>query len=86
VEAEELERIAKLLCAADPAIPFTLLAFFPEYHMKYFRSPTVREMVDAYTRVKDTGLRHVRLGNLGIFAPTEADQDYLAENVGPGDY
>ncbi len=54
--------------------------------MKYFRSSTVRKMVDAYSRVKDTGLRYIRMGNLGIFAPTVADQDYLAAKVDPGDY
>jgi len=86
VEAEELEKIARLLNAADPSIPFTILAFFPEYRMKDFRSPTVQEMVEAYERTKATGLRHIRLGNLGVFAHSEEDQQYLVEHVDRGAY
>jgi len=81
VELDDLQNIAHLLAAADCDIPFTILAFFPEYRMQDHRSPTVREMVLAYQSAKATGLRNVRLGNLGVFARTEADQIYLMENV-----
>jgi nitrite reductase/ring-hydroxylating ferredoxin subunit len=40
-------------------------------------------MVLAYQRVKAAGLKNIRLGNLGVFARTEADQIYLMENVDP---
>ncbi|MBL7179946.1 MAG: radical SAM protein [Pseudomonadota bacterium] len=86
VEADELENIAGLLAAVDGAIPFTILAFFPEYRMKDFRSPDVREMVEAYERAKAAGLQHIRLGNLGVFARSQADQQYLAERVDQGAY
>ena len=81
VESEELEKITRDLAALDPAIPFTLLAFFPEYRMKDFRRPTTREMVDAYRRVRSTGLVNVRLGNLGVFIRDGNDRDYLLDNV-----
>jgi pyruvate-formate lyase-activating enzyme len=70
----------------DSDIPFTLLAFFPEYRMKDYRGPSVKEMVDAYQQVKATGLKNVRLGNLGIFVRTESDQTYLIDHVAPAAY
>lgn len=84
VEADDLEKIARLLYETDSDIPFTLLAFFPEYRMKNYRSPTVREMTAAYHKVKATGLNNIRLGNLGVFIRSKADKIYLVENVDPG--
>jgi hypothetical protein len=49
--------------------------------MKDFRSPTVEEIADAYQGVKSVGLKNIRLGNLGVFARTEKDQEYLVSHV-----
>ena len=57
VESDELERIARDLSEVDPAIPFTILAFFPEHQMKDFRRPNTKEMVEAYMKVQSTGLK-----------------------------
>ena len=86
VETEELKKIAKILREVDPAIPFTILAFFPEHRMKDHRSPTVVEMVEAYQAVKFLGLKNIRLGNVGVFARTEKDQEYLTAHVDKGAY
>ncbi|MGD2186262.1 MAG: radical SAM protein [Desulfobacterales bacterium] len=83
VETDDLENIARILTAADADIPFTILAFFPEYRMKDFNRPSVAEMVEAYQRVKKVGLKNIRLGNVGVFVRSEADQAYLMENVDP---
>jgi pyruvate formate lyase activating enzyme len=81
VESDELERIGRDLSDVDIAIPFTILAFFPEHQMKDHRSPNTKEMVAAYRKVKSTGLKNIRLGNLGVFARTDEDWDYLTANV-----
>lgn len=86
VEIEDLENIARLLVAVDPQIPFTLLAFFPEYRMKSYNSPTVKQMVAAYRKTKNAGLKNIRLGNLGVFLKSEDDQKYLMQNVDPVAY
>jgi pyruvate-formate lyase-activating enzyme len=86
VGPDQLERIAAELAAVDLSIPFTILAFFPAYQMKGYRSPTVVDMVDAYQRAKKSGLRNVRLGNVGVFAHTEADWSHLKAHVGPDAY
>jgi len=81
VESGELEKIARDLVAVDPAIPFTLLAFFPEHEMKDFRTPTAREMVAAYGKLKSAGLKSIRLGNLGVFVRNDQDRDYLLAHI-----
>ena len=81
VESDELERIARELSKVDPAIPFTILAFFPEHQMKDFRKPNAREMVEAYAKVRSTGLKNIRLGNLGVFIHSDEDKEYLMANV-----
>ncbi len=81
VETAELVNIARILKEVDTKIPFTILAFFPEYRMKDFKKPSTEEMVDAYLKVKSIGLENIRLGNLGVFVRTEEDQKYLMENV-----
>ena len=52
--------------------------------MKDFRHPTTREIVDAYRRVKATGLKHIRIGNVGVFVRTEEDQEYFQSHVDKG--
>jgi pyruvate-formate lyase-activating enzyme len=81
VESDELERTARVLSAVDPAIPFTILAFFPEYQMKDFRRPHTKEIVEAYKKVQSTGLQNIRLGNLGVIIHNDEDMDYLMANI-----
>jgi pyruvate formate lyase activating enzyme len=78
---DELENTARLIKDTDPAIPFTILAFFPEYRMKDSRTPSVSEMVETYDRTKSIGLENVRLGNLGVFARTQRDMEYLSAHL-----
>lgn len=86
VETDDLEKIARLVAEVDQEIPFTILAFFPEYRMKQYSRPSVEQMVDAYQNARAAGLKNIRLGNLGVFLKTESDQKYLMENVDPGAY
>lgn len=86
VETPQLQKIAKLLVEVDPEIPFTVLAFVPEYQMKRYKSPKVFEMIEAYHSVKASGLRNVRLGNPGVFVSSEEDYHLLKERVGVGNY
>ena len=81
VESDELERIARDLSEIDPLIPFTILAFFPEHKMKDFRSPSTKEMVESYKKVKAAGLKRIRLGNMGVFVRNKKDRDFLTANV-----
>ena len=86
VENDQLVKIASHLASVDDRIPFTLLAFFPEHRMGGYRPPTTSEMIKAYEGVKTAGLRHVRLGNLGVFVKTDADQQLLQRHVPSHDW
>jgi pyruvate-formate lyase-activating enzyme len=86
VEVEELGKISRSLQRVDRAIPFTILAFFPEYKMKHFRSPSVEEIVRAYEAARSAGLTNVRLGNVGICARTDKDREYLLSHVDSSAY
>ncbi len=83
VESDQLRLIARLLAEVDADIPFTILAFFPQYQMKSYRPPNVEEIVRAYEEVKAEGLRKIRLGNIGVFARREEDFQLLEEKVDP---
>ncbi len=85
VEADQLRRIAGLLCSAGEEIPFTILAFFPGHEMSSFRAPTTDEMIDAYTAAVDAGLRNVRLGNMGVFAKTPTEVERVLKVTGVAD-
>jgi pyruvate-formate lyase-activating enzyme len=86
VEIDQLKAIASLLAKVDVEIPFTILAFFPEYEMKDHRPPTLGEMIGAFEAVKVTGLKNVRLGNTGIFAKKEEEIQVLLDRVGFGSF
>jgi len=84
VERDQLRAIAHHLAETDATIPFTILAFFPEYRMKTFRSPTAWEMVQAYEDAEAAGLRNVRLGNPGVFIRSEEDLQLLYKRIPSG--
>jgi pyruvate-formate lyase-activating enzyme len=82
VEDNQLVGIARLLAGIDPLIPFTLLAFFPEYRLMDTRPPTVGEMISTYHSVKDAGIVNLRIGNTGVFARTDQDLELLERETG----
>jgi len=86
VETPQLKKIAQMIFDVNPEIPFTILAFFPEYQMKRYKSPKVSDMVEAYHEVIAVGLRNVKLGNVRVFASTTEDHHLLKAEVGVGNY
>ncbi len=77
VETDQIGEIAELLAQVDSTIPFTVLAFFPEYRLTDAPSPDFQQMIEAYYAVKDAGLKNIKLGNIGMFAKTEIDYETL---------
>jgi len=77
VEEDQIGDIARLIASVDPKIPFTVLAFFPEYQLRNVPSPTLNQMLSAYEACIKAGLKSVRLGNISIFIKTEKDFEIL---------
>ncbi|MCG3226312.1 MAG: radical SAM protein [Candidatus Heimdallarchaeota archaeon] len=88
VETDEHEKIAELISNVDPKIPTTLLAFFPCYKLNQpiYRPPRKEEIVESITRMKEIGLKNLRIGNLGTFIKDSNDLQYLEEKLGSGFY
>jgi pyruvate formate lyase activating enzyme len=63
VGREEVSHLASFIAKCDPDIPYTLLAFAPQFYMDDFPT-TSREQVEACLEAaKRAGLRRVHLGN-----------------------
>jgi pyruvate-formate lyase-activating enzyme len=77
VETNQIGKIAELLAQVNSAIPFTILAFFPEYKLTSVPPPNLKQMIEAYYVARDAGLKNVRLGNVGVFVKTEEDYEIL---------
>lgn len=82
VETDQIAKIAKELAAVDPYIPFTILAFFPEYKLRNVPPPTMWQMIEAYRAARDEGLRKIKLGNLHLFVHTHEQYETLLKIVG----
>ncbi len=66
IDREEIFNIAKYLSSLDPAIPYSLLAFYPQYMMGDL-PPTPRALADeCYKTAKDAGLKNIKIGNVHL--------------------
>jgi pyruvate-formate lyase-activating enzyme len=81
VETNQIKEIARLLAEVNKEIPFTILAFFGSYKLKHLPSPNLYQMLEAYQVAKDTGLKNIRLGNLGCFLKTEKDYEIFLKSA-----
>ena len=81
VEADQLGKIAGIIQEVDPQIPFTILAFFPEFQLTDISPPTLQQMLEGYARVREVGLEKVRLGNVSIFVKTEDEFNLMRSAV-----
>jgi len=82
VETDQIAKIARELAAVDAEIPFTILAFFPEYKMRDVPFPTMWQMIEAYSAARDAGLRKIKLGNLHLFVHTHEEYEMVEMIVG----
>lgn len=82
VDANQIGDIAAELAAVDAEIPFTILAFFPEYKMRDVPAPALEQIIAAYHAAKDAGLRKIRLGNVHLVVHTRKEYEMLEQIVG----
>lgn len=82
IEIDQFKKIAELIVELNENIPFHILAFFPQYKLKDYRTPNLSEILETYKAVKEIGLKKVRIGNIGVFAKTEEEMKKLIKIVG----
>jgi pyruvate formate lyase activating enzyme len=63
VNAEEVGRIARFIAAINPAIPYALLGFAPQFLFPDLPRTSVRHAEEAEAAARAAGLRNVRIGN-----------------------
>jgi pyruvate formate lyase activating enzyme len=63
VEAEEVAGIAAFIASLNPDIPYTLLAFAPEFCLEDFPTTSCRQAEECLAAARKAGLRRVRVGN-----------------------
>jgi pyruvate formate lyase activating enzyme len=63
VDAAEINAIAKFIASANPDIPYSLLAFHPQFFMSDMPLTPKSLADDCLKSAKDAGLKRVRLGN-----------------------
>ncbi len=63
VDGEEVGRIARFISALNPAIPYALLGFAPQFLFPDLPRTSVRHAEEAETAARAAGLHTVRVGN-----------------------
>ncbi len=68
VDAEEARNLASFIAKVDPRIPYTLLAFYPQYVMTDLPT-TSRELAIKCRDAAEEYLENVRIGNIQLLSP-----------------
>ena len=67
VDEEEVEQIAKFIAEINPAIPYSLLAFYPCYVIDDLPTTSRKLAYKCYERAKKH-LENVRIGNVHLLS------------------
>ncbi len=66
IDKEEVRRIAAFIASVDPGIPYTLLAFYPQFYMSDMPPTTQEDGYQLLSTAKAEGLKRVEIGNLHL--------------------
>jgi pyruvate formate lyase activating enzyme len=68
VDEEEVACIAGFISRLDPEIPYSLLAFYPQFYMDDLQTTSKDQAERCHVRAKEAGLKRVRLGNVHLLS------------------
>lgn len=68
IEAEEISRIARFIADLNPAIPYSLLAFYPCFHMTDLPTTSRAQAEECQKAALKAGLEKVRIGNVHLLS------------------
>ena len=68
VDEEEVRMIARFLASLDPGIPYSLLAFHPDYVMHDLPPTSKRHAEEALRAAREEGLEKVNIGNVWLLS------------------
>jgi len=67
IDSDEIEGIARFISEIDPKIPYTLLAFYPQYVMNDLPTTSRKQAYECYETAKKY-LEKVRIGNIHLLS------------------
>ncbi len=68
VDESEVSSIAKFISDLNPEIPYSLLAFYPQFYLHDLPTTSRSHALRCRAAAKDAGLRNVHIGNLHLLA------------------
>jgi pyruvate formate lyase activating enzyme len=68
VGADEVGKLSRFVASLDPSIPYSLLAFHPNFVMHDLPTTSRREAKEALEAAQGAGLRNVRVGNIHLLS------------------
>jgi len=74
VDAGEVERIARFIAGINPNIPYSLLAFAPQFYMADLPRTSRAHAEEAQAAARAAGLTNVRIGNRHLLSAEPSDR------------
>ncbi len=69
VDHVEVKNLATFIKELDPEIPYTLLAFYPDFWLVDLPTTSAKHATECLEIAREAGLRRVRLGNAHLLGP-----------------
>jgi len=66
IDKQEVSNLARFISSLDPGIPYSLLAFAPQFMMRDLPTTSHRHAEECLAEAKAQGLRRVRVGNVHL--------------------
>jgi pyruvate formate lyase activating enzyme len=66
ITPEEVQQIAWFIASLDPSIPYSLLAFYPQFYMRDLPTTSRALAQDAFHAATEAGLKRVHIGNIHL--------------------
>jgi pyruvate formate lyase activating enzyme len=70
MDAREISQIATFISSLNPAIPYALLAFYPQFEMADLPTTSRSHAQECLAAAQEAGLTRVRVGNLHLLSDT----------------
>jgi pyruvate formate lyase activating enzyme len=67
IDETEISHLARFIAEVNPSIPYTLLGYYPHFHMTDIPRTSWKHAQRCAEICRDSGLLHVRLGNPHLF-------------------
>ncbi len=66
IEAEEVKQISKFIASLDQEIPYSLLAFYPQFYFTDLPTTSRKQAEECLNAARKAGLKNVRIGNIHL--------------------